>query len=87
MTTRAQQQCLIAAGVSGVLLLASCVWADPRVEFPGPAPGAAQGRASQNTLILENKVLACACDISEGRLRPECVTDKLSATTLQLKQS
>jgi len=49
-----------------------------RLEFPGPAPGDAQGKVSKSELILENNVLSCTWDVSQGRLRPKHVTDKKS---------
>jgi len=70
-----------------VSLLSAHVWAESGLEFPGPAPGDGQGRINRSELVLENKVLACTWDISEGRLKPKRVTDKLSATTLQLRES
>ncbi len=55
------------------------VWrASGGLEFPGPAPGDAQGKVSKSELILENNVLSCTWDISQGRLRPKHVTDKKS---------
>ncbi len=86
---KAQKHRVIVTTVLVTLVLASCGWANPRVEFPGPAPGAAQGKVSRNTLVLENKIIACAWDISDGQFRPKCVTDKLSVRRggLQLKQS
>ena len=70
-----------------VSLLSAHVWAESGLEFPGPVPGLAQGKVSPGKLVLQNKVLACTWDISEGRLTPKLATDKLSATTLQLRES
>jgi len=70
-----------------VSLLSAHVWAESGLEFPGPAPCLAQCKVNRSELVLENKVLACAWDISEGRLKPKRVTDKLSATTLELRES
>jgi len=70
-----------------VLLFAGCGWAQSGLDFPGPAPGDAQGRVNQDELTLENKVLACTWGISEGRLKPKHVSDKLSGTTLKLKET
>ena len=50
------------------------------VDFPGPDPGQPQARASQDELTLENQVLACKWTLADGRLRPACIVDKLSAT-------
>ncbi len=70
-----------------VLLLASQAWAQLQLQFPGPAPGRGQGRISKSELVLENRVLSCAWAVSGSRLKPKSVTDKLSATTLQLQQT
>jgi hypothetical protein len=61
--------------------------ANPRAEFPGTAPGAAQGEVSENALVLENEVIAYVWDVSDRQLKPKSVTDKLSVTTHQLRQS
>ena len=58
------------------LSFGTCVAADARLEFPGPPPGSAQGRVGKTELTLENEVLSCAWDISQGPLRPKHVTDK-----------
>ena len=77
-----------------VSLLSTCVWAvrkdslgESGLEFPGPAPGNGQGRVSRSKLVLENKVLECAWDVNDEHLTLNSVTDKLSATTLQLRQA
>ena len=70
-----------------VLVLAANGRAKLGLEFPGPAPGAAQCRIIQDQLVLENAVLACKWDISEGQLKPDCVVDKLSTTTFQLAEA
>jgi hypothetical protein len=70
-----------------VLVLAANGRAKLELEFPGPAPGAAQCRITQDQLVLENTVLACSWDISEGQLKSNCVVDKLSATTYQLAEA
>lgn len=59
-----------------LLSFGTCMAAGTRLEFPGPAPGDAQGKVGETELILENEVLACAWDISQGRLRPKHATDK-----------
>ncbi len=70
-----------------VSLLSAHVWAESGLEFPGPSPGLAQGKVSPGKLVLQNKVLVCTWGISEGRLKPKRVTDKLSATTLELRKA
>ncbi len=72
------------AAVLVVLFLAGRGWA---FEFPGPAPGHGQGKISQSELVLENRILSCTWGISGGQLKPKCVTNKLSATTLQLQET
>jgi len=62
-------------------------WARLGLEFPGPAPGDGQGEINQSELVIENKILSCTWDISEGRLKPKRVADKLSATTLTLREA
>jgi len=74
-----------------VLLFSWCLAGRGRarlhLQFPGPDPGTGQGRIGRNKIILENKILLCAWDISEGRLKPGFVTDKQSARTLQLREA
>ena len=57
------------------------------LDFPGPAPGEAKGRIDGHRLVLENEVLECSWTVSDGRLKPELLTDKLSGTTLNLTKS
>jgi hypothetical protein len=78
-----QQSLFLDVVILIVLSLAGRGWA---LEFPGPMPGDAQGKIDRSELVLENKILSCAWGISEGQLKPKCVTDKLSATTLPLGQ-
>jgi hypothetical protein len=87
MIERLQKQRFIDTSILVVLLLASCTLAELQLDFPGPEPGPAQGRISRSELILENKLLACTWGINEGQLKPKSVMDKLSATTLQLRQA
>ena len=70
-----------------VLLLASQGLAQLQLQFPGPAPGRGRGRISKSELVLENRVLSCTWGVSKGHLKPKSVTDKLSATTLQLQET
>ena len=87
MIERLQKHGLIDTSILVVLLLASCTLAKLQLEFPGPEPGPAQGRINQSELILGNKVLACTWDIKDGQLTIGQITNKLSATKLQLRQS
>ena len=54
------------------------------VDFPGPDPKAAQARVDNADLVLENQVLACKWTVTDGRLKPVRVVDKLSGTELTL---
>ncbi|MBA7697142.1 hypothetical protein ES703_105801 [subsurface metagenome] len=81
---RRKASCGLDVAVLVVLFLAGRGWA---LEFPGPAPGDAQGKIDRGELVLENEVLSCTWSVSGGRLKPKCVTDKLSATTLQLQET
>ncbi|MFQ6035497.1 MAG: enterotoxin [Sedimentisphaerales bacterium] len=69
-----------------IVLFANYTSARPGFEFPGPAPGAAAGRISKAELVLENNVLSCTWDVSDGRLRPKHMSNKLTSNTLQLQQ-
>jgi len=81
---RRKASCGLAVAVLVALFLAGRARG---LEFPGPAPGDAQGKIDRGELVLENEVLSCIWSISEGQLKPKCVTDKLSATTLQLQET
>jgi len=75
-------------GWASVFVLCSALVACARVacalDFPGPDPKEASVSADNNRLVLENQVLRCEWTTANGRLRPACVTDKLSKTTLKL---
>jgi len=87
MTARTQKHWFADVVVLAVLLLSGSTRAEFGLEFPGPAPGEGQGRINRSELVLENKVLACGWDIYDGQLKPGRVTDKLSATMLELQGS
>jgi len=70
-----------------VLSLTACVGAALGPNFPGPMPGDGQCRITQDELILENDVIACTWSIREGRLGLQRVVDRLSGTTLDLKDA
>ena len=57
------------------------------VDFPGPDPQQAEAQVDQRGIVLENQVLRCRWSLVGGRLRPECVVDKLSGKTLPLGDS
>lgn len=66
------------------LLLIRCggiAWA---LDFPGPAPKEAQARVDDAGFVLENQVLTGKWTIASGRIKPECIIDKLSGTSLAL---
>ena len=64
-------------------------------QFPGPELGEGRGKADSTEIVLENEVLSCTWSISQGRLKPESVTDKsavrlagkLSEATLELQET
>ncbi|MGD8500495.1 MAG: hypothetical protein PVJ86_07590 [Phycisphaerales bacterium] len=85
MIERNPKHPFLARGILFVLVLAGQGWAESLLEFPGPAPGHSKGKVDQSKLILESDVLSCTWDISEGRLEPKRVKDKLSAATLELQ--
>ena len=64
-----------------VLLLGQSAWA---VDFPGPDPQQAKATVDHNRFVLENEVIRCEWMTGAGRLKPVCVEDKLSKTTLSL---
>jgi len=77
----------IGAAILAASLFATLGGAGSSVEFPGPAPGDAQGRVFNNELILQNTLISCTWDVSEGRLKPGYVRNKLAASTLQLAET
>jgi hypothetical protein len=85
MIERISKRTHMALGVLLVLLSAGRGYAEYQIQFPGPAPGQARAKVNQSELFLENEALSCVWSISEGRLEPKRVTDKLSATTLELQ--
>jgi len=74
------------AGVVMLVALLLILWDGPTwtLDFPGPAPGEANGRIDGTSLVLENQVLSFARETSGGQLRPSSVTDKLSGNSLDL---
>ncbi|MFZ2642449.1 MAG: enterotoxin [Verrucomicrobiia bacterium] len=54
------------------------------VDFPGPDPQQAKTMVDHNRFVLENEVLRCEWMTGGGRLKPVCVEDKLSKTTLSM---
>ncbi len=82
-----QRASFIVAEILAVLLLAATAYTAPTVEFPGPAPGDAQGRAGKEEIILENRLISSAWGVSEGRLAPQNISNKLAGRTLQLEEA
>jgi len=78
MSKKIENHTFLYAIILALLPLGGSTTAEAGLEFPGPAPGDAQGRASKSELILENNVVSCAWDISQGRLKLKNVTDKKS---------
>jgi len=75
---------LIVAAVLTALLLTTDSHAESRLDFPGPAPGNAQGRVLKDKLILQNRLISCAWSASERQLKPQYVTNKLTKRTIQM---
>lgn len=86
MTEKTQKHLLVAA-VLLVLTPAADGLAKLGLQFPGSAPGEAHAGIDPSELHLKNNVIRCAWNIAEGQLTPKCVTDKMSATTLQLQDA
>ena len=70
-----------------VLSLTVSGWTQSGLDFPGSTPGDGTGGITEVELILENDVIACAWSIREGQLSLRRVVDKLSGTTLDLKDA
>ncbi len=87
MSEKIESHRFLCAIVTALLSTVTCVVAEARLEFPGPAPGDVRGKVTKGELILENKVLSCTWDISQGRLKTKQVTDKLTPNILQLLES
>jgi len=87
MNERISKHVCVALAALAVLLWAGWARAESQLQFPGPEPGEARGKADSTGLVLENEVLSCSWSIAEGRLKPKCVTDKLTSTTLDLQEA
>ena len=68
----------------GALQQALGGWTQASFDFPGPAPGNAQGSLGEDELLLGNNVLTCAWSIGEEQLKPGRAVDKQSGITLDL---
>jgi hypothetical protein len=71
----------------GILSITSGAYAESSLEFPGPAPGDAQGRLYEDELILQNSILSCAWSMSEGWLKPRYIRNKLTKKTIQMRNT
>ncbi len=77
----------INAAILAAMMITGSAYAEPSLEFPGPAPGDAQGSVSEDELILENSLLSCTWSVSEERLKPLYISDKLTPNTLQMQDA
>jgi len=87
MVTKAHTYRWLYIGIALSLLGTGGQPAGAEVAFPGPPPGRAKASIKNAELVLSNDAITCKWTISEGRLRPESVTDELSNDTLDLRQS
>ncbi len=77
---------LIVAALTA-LLLTTGLHAQPRLAFPGPAPGDAQGIFLDKQLALQNRLISCTWTIHERRLKPQRITNKLTKRTIQMQDT
>jgi hypothetical protein len=76
MTTRRWKQDLVRWMVLVALFGIEAINAEGSVEYPGPAPGAAQAVVQDGHILLYNNALECKWFVADGRLRPIHVTNK-----------
>ncbi|MBC8468452.1 MAG: enterotoxin [Planctomycetes bacterium] len=77
----------ISVAVITALLLTNSLHAQSKLDFPGPAPGDAQVRLSEDKHILQNRLISCAWSTSERQLKPQHVTNKLTKRTIIMQDS
>jgi hypothetical protein len=82
MGSRIQNKRFLDVLIFIVLVLGGFGSAVAEIEFPGPEPGGGQCRMDGGWLVLENDVLLCRWDISEGRLKPDGLVDKLAGAAI-----
>ncbi len=82
MGSRIQNKRFIRVLVFIVLVLGAFGRAGVEIEFPGSEPGAAQCSFDEGRLVLENDVLSCQWDITEGRLKLDRLVDKLAGSAI-----
>ncbi len=75
------------AAILAAMIFTTGAYAEARLEFPGPAPGDAQGRVYKDELILQNRLISCAWSVSEGRLKPRYVRNKLTSNTIRMQDA
>ncbi len=75
------------AAILAAMIFTTGTGAEARLEFPGPAPGDAQGRVYKDELILQNRLISCAWSVSEGRLKPRYVRNKLTSNTIRMQDA
>ena len=87
MIAEITQRSFITAKMVAVLLLAGPAVANSRVGLYGPAPGRARAEISRGELTLENDVISCTWEVSQGKLRPARILNKPAAASLTLQQA
>jgi len=77
----------LSAAILVAMIITTGARAESRLEFPGPTPGDAQGSVYEDELLLQNRLLSCAWSLSEGRLKPRYIRNKLTSNTIQMKDA
>ncbi len=77
----------ITARILASLLLAVPAAANSTVGLPGPSPGRARAEISRDKVTLENAVISCTWELSQGKLRPARIVNKQPAASLILQQA
>ena len=87
MTGERRGHCGLCWVVVAGLLWGNVLPAAETVAFPGPEPGVGRAFVRNDDLVLANNVIECRWRVTEGRLRPVSVTNRLSAAVLALSES
>jgi len=74
-----ERKCKMMKGLVFLLVMAGAVYG---LDFPGNTPGNATGGIDGERLVLENAVLKCSWDKSNGQLRFREITDKPANNSL-----
>ena len=77
----------ISAAILAASLFTTGARAESKLEFPGPAPGDAQSIVLDEELILQNRLISCVWSVSEGRLKPRYVRNKLTSNTIRMQDA